>query len=72
MPGDTFKIKGVITYRVGLFTSAHCIDALELIQLGKQDTVFAGGEGRTLVHDLLYRHGRFVYEMTRRKVPLGI
>ncbi|MBT4161737.1 MAG: beta-ketoacyl-ACP synthase I, partial [Gammaproteobacteria bacterium] len=40
-----FKIKGV-TYSItsACSTSAHCIGhALELIQLGKQDIVFAGG-----------------------------
>ena len=40
-----FKIKGVsYTMSSACATSAHCIgNALELIQLGKQDVVFAGG-----------------------------
>jgi 3-oxoacyl-[acyl-carrier-protein] synthase-1 len=40
-----FKIKGV-SYSISsaCATSAHCIgNAMELIQLGKQDVVFAGG-----------------------------
>ncbi|MDP6417767.1 MAG: beta-ketoacyl synthase N-terminal-like domain-containing protein, partial [Gammaproteobacteria bacterium] len=43
--GTAFKIKGV-SYSISsaCATSAHCIgNAAELIQLGKQDVVFAGG-----------------------------
>ena len=43
--GTAFKIKGV-SYSISsaCSTSAHCIgNAMELIQLGKQDRVFAGG-----------------------------
>lgn len=43
--GTSFKIKGV-SYSISsaCSTSAHCIgNAMELIQLGKQDRVFAGG-----------------------------
>ncbi len=43
--GTAFKIKGV-SYSISsaCSTSAHCIgNAMELIQMGKQDVVFAGG-----------------------------
>ncbi len=43
--GTAFKIKGVgYSISSACSTSAHCIgNAMELIQLGKQDIVFAGG-----------------------------
>ena len=69
-----FKIKGV-NYSItsACSTSAHCIGhALELIQLGKQDIVFAGGgeEEHWSMTSLFDAMGALSTEMTRRKVPL--
>ncbi|WP_306824282.1 beta-ketoacyl synthase N-terminal-like domain-containing protein, partial [Klebsiella pneumoniae] len=49
-----FKIHGV-NYSISsaCATSAHCIgNAVEQIQLGKQDIVFAGGGGMVVVEEL--------------------
>jgi 3-oxoacyl-(acyl-carrier-protein) synthase len=70
-----FKIKGV-NYSIAsaCATSAHCIGAAaELIQLGKQDVVFAGGgEEEHWTHDspAVRRDGRAVLQAQRpRRTP---
>lgn len=62
-----FKIKGVnYATSSACATSSHCIgNALELIQLGKQDIIFAGGRGRGALdpgHDVR-RDGRLVEQV---------
>ena len=55
-----FQIKGV-NYSISsaCSTSAHCIGhAMELIQLGKQDVVFAGGGGMLVVESLTHARAR--------------
>jgi len=63
-----FRIKGV-NYSISsaCATSAHCIgNAVELIQLNKQDVIFAGRRGRALVTDQhVRRHGSTVHQIQR-------
>jgi acetyl-CoA acetyltransferase len=64
-----FKIKGV-NYSISsaCATSNHCIgNAYEIIQLGKQDVIFAGRAARSWTGPLgpLRRHGRDVVALQR-------
>ena len=64
-----YKIKG-LSYSISsaCSTSAHCIgNAVECIQLGKADRMFAGGgeEPRLDPVGAVRRHGRHVVEVQR-------